>query len=96
MATVTSWAGAQPSPHAAKEERRALSHSMEGVLREIAKLRESPNDEDVVHDLRVSIRRCRSIASVMEEVDPEPAWLEMRRTAKKLFHGLGEIGRAHV
>jgi CHAD domain-containing protein len=69
---------------------------MERVLREIAKLRESPNDEDVVHDLRVSIRRCRSIASVMEEVDPEPAWLEMRRAAKKLFHGLGALRDAQV
>src|SRR6202012_3836415 len=56
----------------------------------------SSENEDAVHDLRVSLRRCRSIASVMETVDPEPAWREMRQTGKKLFHGLGALRDAHV
>jgi CHAD domain-containing protein len=104
MATVTTWAGTLPSPDAApakaagkaRDEYRALSHSMERVLKEVDKLRASPSDEDVVHDLRVSIRRCRSIAAVMQEVDRERAWPEMRRAAKKLFHGLGALRDAQV
>jgi CHAD domain-containing protein len=104
MATVTTWAGADPLPDAppnkasvkAKDEHRALSYSMERVLEELGDLRDSPDNEDAVHDLRVSIRRCRSIASVMEEVDPNAAWAEMRRAAKKLFHGLGALRDAQV
>jgi len=56
----------------------------------------SPANEEAVHDLRVSIRRCRSIASVMEEVDPDPAWEEMRRAAKKMFKSLGGLRDAQV
>jgi CHAD domain-containing protein len=55
----------------------------------------SQNDE-AVHDLRVSIRRCRSVAAVMEEVDPHPAWPEMRQAARKLFRGLGDLRDAQV
>jgi CHAD domain-containing protein len=55
-----------------------------------------PANEEAVHDLRVSIRRCRSIASVMEEVDPDLAWPEMRRDAKKLFKSLGGLRDAQV
>jgi len=39
----------------------------------------------------VAIRRCRSVAAVMREVDPDPAWHEMRRLPKKLFRKLGEL-----
>lgn len=56
----------------------------------------APANEEAVHDLRVSIRRCRSVASVMEEVDPDPAWEEMRRDAKKLFKSLGGLRDAQV
>ncbi len=55
----------------------------------------SQNDE-AVHDLRVSIRRCRSVAAVMEEVDPHPSWPEMRQSARKLFRGLGGLRDAQV
>jgi CHAD domain-containing protein len=105
MATVTTWAGAPPSSngasrktHKAKDGHRALSDSMDRVLNELENLRGAARDsgDDVVHDLRVSIRRCRSIAEVLEEVDPEPAWPEMRRAAKKLFHGLGALRDAEV
>jgi len=100
MATVNTWAGAHPAPNSAKDDHRALSYSMDRVLKELKNLREAARDsadnDDVVHDLRVSFRRCRSIAEVMEEVDPEPAWNEMRRTAKKLFHAMGALRDAQV
>jgi CHAD domain-containing protein len=76
-------------------ERRALSESMDKVRAELDKVRSNP-DPDNVHDLRVAIRRCRSVATVFEEVDPDSAWPEMRKTAKKLFGALGALRDAHV
>ncbi len=76
-------------------EHRGLSFWMNRVLEELGNLRSAPEAE-TVHDLRVAIRRCRSLASVMEEVDPDPAWPEMRKAARKLFRELGELRDAHV
>jgi CHAD domain-containing protein len=78
-----------------KPEQRGLSHWMNRVLEELRRLHNSP-DPETVHDLRVAIRRCRSLAAVMEEVDPNPAWPEMRKVARKLFRGLGKLRDAQV
>src|ERR1700680_2464584 len=83
MATATPVPGAPP-------EHRGLTYWMQRALKELDNLRNSP-DKDAVHDLRVAIRRCRSVAAVMREVDPDPAWHEMRRLPKKLFRKLGEL-----
>ncbi len=89
MATVTPlFPGAQP-------EQRGLPFWMDRVLKELEKVRSSP-DADAVHDLRVAIRRCRSIAAVMEEVDPDPAWPAMRKLARKLFRDLGALRDTQV
>src|SRR5579862_5488987 len=79
----------------AKPEHRGLSHWMNRVLEELESLQHSP-EPDTVHDLRVVIRRCRSLAAVMEEVDPDPAWPKMRKVARKLFRGLGAVRDAQV
>jgi CHAD domain-containing protein len=89
MATVTTL------PSGARHEHRGLSYWMDRVEKELENVRTSPG-LDVVHDLRVSIRRCRSVAAVMEEIDPDPAWPEMRKAARKLFHGLGALRDAQV
>src|SRR5215472_5438776 len=78
-----------------REEHSGLSYWMERVLKELEKVRTSP-DPDAVHDLRVAIRRCRSVAAVMQEVDPDPAWREMKKLGKKLFHQLGELRDTQV
>src|SRR6202040_246745 len=78
-----------------KAEHRGLSHWMNRVLEELGKLHASP-DPDAVHDLRVAIRRCRSLAAVMEEIDRNPAWPEMRKVARKLFRGLGALRDGQV
>lgn len=80
-------ASALPGAHT---EHRGLLHSMDRVLKELAKLQGSP-DKDAVHDLRVAIRRCRSVGAVMREVDPDPIWHELRSLPKKLFRKLGEL-----
>jgi CHAD domain-containing protein len=89
MATVTTLSsGSRP-------EHRGLSFWMDRVVKEMENFRSSP-DVDAVHDLRVAIRRCRSVAAVMEEVDPDPAWPSMRKVARKLFRGLGALRDAQV
>ncbi len=71
-------------------EHRGLSYWMERALKELAEVRTSP-EPDAVHDLRVALRRCRSVAAVMEDVDPEGPWQEMRKLGRKLFRQLGEL-----
>jgi CHAD domain-containing protein len=72
-----------------------LSHWMERVLKELDHVSKEPG-ADAVHDLRVAIRRCRSLGAVMQEVDPDPAWSELRRLARKLFRKLGELRDAQM
>jgi CHAD domain-containing protein len=88
MATVTTLPGPQP-------EHRGLTHWMERVLKELEHVRKEPAT-DAVHDLRVAIRRCRSVGAVLQEVDPDPAWHQMRGVPKKLFRRLGELRDAQV
>lgn len=71
-------------------EHRGLTYWMQRVPKELDALQTAP-DKDAVHDLRVVIRRCRSVAAVMREIDPDPAWHEMRRLPKKFFRKLGEL-----
>jgi CHAD domain-containing protein len=59
MATVTTL------PSDSQLEHRGLSFWMDRVVKELENVRSSP-DADAVHDLRVAIRRCRSVASAME------------------------------
>jgi CHAD domain-containing protein len=51
---------------------------------------------DPVHDLRVALRRCRSLAEGFRALDPDPAWKKMRRMAKDLFASLGVLRDCQV
>ena len=51
---------------------------------------------DPVHDLRVALRRCCSMADGIAALDPDPAWKEMKRAGKRLFRRLGELRDLHV
>jgi CHAD domain-containing protein len=82
-------------PSGPQPEHRDLSFWMDRVIQGLENVRSSP-DTDAVHDLRVAIRRCRSVAAVMEEVDPDPAWPAMRKVARKLFRELGALRDAQV
>ena len=46
---------------------------------------------DPVHDLRVSLRRCRSLADGMMAVDPDPEWKAMKKAGRRLFQRLGDL-----
>jgi CHAD domain-containing protein/HD superfamily phosphodiesterase len=51
---------------------------------------------DPVHDLRVALRRCRSIADGFRALDPDPSWKQMKTAAKRLFDRLGELRDVQV
>jgi len=76
-------------------ESKGLLFWMERVLRERSRVLASP-DEEPIHDLRVALRRCRSLATVFEEVDPDPAWRDLRKTSRKLFRSLGVLRDSQV
>jgi CHAD domain-containing protein len=79
----------------AANPQRGLRKSMERVLEELEHVRKDPAS-DPVHDLRVAIRRCRSVAAVLQEIDPDPAWRELRQLPRKLFRRLGALRDAQV
>jgi len=51
---------------------------------------------DPVHDLRVALRRCRSIADGFIAIDPDPGWREMKKAGRRLFSRLGELRDVHI
>jgi CHAD domain-containing protein/HD superfamily phosphodiesterase len=51
---------------------------------------------DPVHDLRVALRRCRSVADGVMALDPDPDWKAMKKAGKRLFQRLGELRDIHV
>ncbi len=53
-------------------------------------------EPDPVHDLRVALRRCTSMADGIAAIDPNPAWKEMKKAGKRLFRRLGELRDVHV
>jgi CHAD domain-containing protein/HD superfamily phosphodiesterase len=46
---------------------------------------------DPVHDLRVALRRCRSLADGMMAMNPDPHWKSMKKAGRKLFQSLGAL-----
>lgn len=46
---------------------------------------------DPVHDLRVALRRCRSMADGLMATDPDPDWKAMKKAGKRLFQRLGDL-----
>jgi CHAD domain-containing protein len=51
---------------------------------------------DPVHDLRVALRRCRSIAEGFQCFDPCRTWGEMRKAGGRLFKRLGDLRDTQV
>ena len=51
---------------------------------------------DPVHDLRVALRRCRSVADSFILLDPNPAWKQMKKAGRSVFRSLGELRDVQV
>ena len=52
--------------------------------------------ERVTHDLRVAIRRCRSVAYGVKGLDPEGPWKQMSKELRRVFRTLGHLRDLHV
>jgi len=57
----------------AAEKKFGLKHWMQEVLKEADRVADG-FQPDPVHDLRVALRRCRSMSEVFQSLDPDPAW----------------------
>jgi CHAD domain-containing protein len=71
-------------------EQVGLDFWMARVLQQCDSARRDFNPESV-HDLRVALRRCRSIADGFMALDPHPAWKQMKDEGKRLFEQLGAL-----
>jgi exopolyphosphatase/guanosine-5'-triphosphate,3'-diphosphate pyrophosphatase len=77
------------------DEKTGLGYWAQRVLAELANVNRN-FDPDPVHDLRVAIRRCRSMADALLAVDPDPGWKQQKKLAKALFSRLGELRDVQV
>jgi len=84
-----------PTQSQKKPQPVGFAYWMERVPEECARA-EDGFAADPVHDLRVSLRRCRSMADGLMAIDPDPAWKQMKRAGKQLFRSLGELRDVQV
>jgi CHAD domain-containing protein len=78
-----------------ENEWRGLEYWMSRAMREWDRARDEFSPEPV-HDLRVALRRCRSIADGFMVFDPHPAWKLMKSAGRLLFQQLGELRDTQV
>ena len=67
---------------------RAVIQELQNVTRNF--------DADPVHDLRVAMRRCRSLADGFAVIDPDPGWKYLKKSGRELFRSLGELRDVQV
>jgi CHAD domain-containing protein/HD superfamily phosphodiesterase len=86
---------ATPTIPVSRVQKAGLALWVDRVLEECerARIDFSP---DPVHDLRVALRRCRSLADGLMAIDPDRSWKEMKKAGKQLFRQLGELRDAQI
>lgn len=82
-------------PNRGSKPHIGLLHWAKRAVAELKKVGSS-FEADPVHDLRVAIRRCRSIAEGLRTIDPSPDWKQFRDLGKPLFAALGELRDTQV
>src|SRR3979490_598287 len=81
---------ASPNPSTRPRKTTGLRYWMMQVLEECDNV-SADFSPDPVHDLRVSLRRCRSLADGLMAIHPDPDWKAMRKAGKRLFQRLGDL-----
>ena len=76
-------------------KRVGLEVWMNRVLELADKVQDDWNADDV-HDLRVALRRCRTMAEALSEVNPGPSWKKLKKVTRDLFQALGELRDTQV
>ncbi len=88
--------GCDPLAKPRKRKRRTgLASWMEQVLACHSAAQQVP-DVRAVHQLRKALRRCRTLAAALREVDPAPEWRGMLKASRALFKALGGLRDTHV
>ena len=82
-------------PPAIPKKRAGLDVWMERALEKAAKV-EPDWDEDDVHDLRVALRRCRTMAEALSEVSASSGWRRLKKGTRDVFHALGDLRDTQV
>src|SRR5579862_3605352 len=77
------------------KKRAGLDLWMERVLEKAAKI-EPEWDADEVHDLRVALRRCRTMAEALSEVSATSGWRKLKKGSRDVFHALGQLRDTQV
>src|SRR5579862_7478312 len=81
--------------HSVPAKSQGLPVWMDRVLERMEQVR-SGGDADDVHDLRVALRRCRTMVDALCEVTPGSGWRKLRKTSRDLFDSLGHLRDIHV
>jgi CHAD domain-containing protein len=84
-----------PLPSGSSEKRIGIQYWMDRVV-ELAEVVQSSWEADQVHDLRVALRRCRTMADALSDVNPSSGWRRLRKASRNLFDSLGELRDAQV
>lgn len=79
-----------PHKHNGAHKNTGLRYWMLRVLDECDRV-SAGFEADPVHDLRVALRRCRSMADGLMALDPDPHWKAMKKAGKNLFQRLGAL-----
>jgi CHAD domain-containing protein len=69
---------------------RALERSLRRALRN-HKRAQRKLKPDPVHDFRVALRRCRSLAEGLHAVDPDPVWARLQKASKRQQRALSDL-----
>lgn len=73
-----------------RPHRAGLKDWMDCVLQRVEKV-QPEFETDAVHDLRVALRRCRTMAVVLREVTPNSNWRKIKKLSREVFHSLGAL-----
>ena len=79
-------------PPTISKKRAGLDVWMERALDKASNI-EPEWDADEVHDLRVALRRCRTMAEALSEVSASSGWRKLKKASRGLFHALGRSSR---
>jgi CHAD domain-containing protein len=82
-------------PSGAPAKRIGLDMWMNRVL-ELAEEVQNGWRSREVHDLRVALRRCRTMADALSEVNPDRGWRALKKESRGLFRALGALRDTQV
>jgi CHAD domain-containing protein len=82
-------------PPLLSKKRAGLEVWMDRVLEKAARV-DPAWDAGEVHDLRVALRRCRTMAEALSEVSASSGWRKLKKASRGLFHTLGDLRDTQV